>query len=181
MHELIDRLWDFSFPPLSSAPRESLSLFSHIPAEGKVTSPFGIRMHPIFNKLHFHTGIDIANNIFTPIQAVQSGLIKFAGIRGGYGKCIIIDHGLGWSTTYAHLSKILVKRGTYVGAGVVIGLMGESGLTTGPHLHFELSYKGKHLNPLPYLAEVRVKKEAEQAFITYISSASASKEKIWPR
>lgn len=122
------------------------------PAEGyTITSNFGSRIHPIFGDQRFHTGIDIATPSGTPIKAAKAGFVTFADWDGGYGKKVLIDHGDGYETLYAHLDEILVKTGEFVTQKEVIGLSGSTGYVTGPHLHFEIRlYQVAH-NPLDYL------------------------------
>ena len=121
------------------------------PTYGRVTATFGWRMHPILKRREFHKGIDIANFTGTPIYATAYGKIVFTGFRNGYGYTVEIDHGYGFSTRYAHLKRILVRKGEYVKRGQVIGLMGKTGLATGTHLHYEVRVLGKPVNPIRYL------------------------------
>jgi len=121
------------------------------PSSGRITSPFGFRIHPITGNYEFHTGIDISNNIKTPVYSTAKGRVKMTGYISGYGKLVIIDHGMGYETVYAHLFKILVSEGQSVKRGELIGLMGETGTTTGVHLHYEVLYNNKLLNPIKYL------------------------------
>ncbi|MGE5474038.1 MAG: murein hydrolase activator EnvC family protein [Ignavibacteriales bacterium] len=125
------------------------------PTEGstKVSSYFGIRMHPILKKKKMHTGVDISASAGTNIIAVSSGTVIMADWFGGYGKTVIIDHGSGKSTLYAHTSKILVSEGAEVKAGQIIAKVGSTGLSTGPHLHFEVREKGNPVNPLSYISK----------------------------
>jgi murein DD-endopeptidase MepM/ murein hydrolase activator NlpD len=128
-----------------------------MPVFGKITSGFRIRKNPITGRKEKHTGIDIACPIFTPVKSAETGRVIFAGEYGGYGKMIIISHYAGYSTRYAHLSKINVSYGEYVKQGQIIGLVGDSGITTGPHLHFELRKYGKPINPF-YMLKYTAKK-----------------------
>lgn len=125
------------------------------PVSGRITSPFGYRMHPIFKRRIFHSGVDIASPYGTPIKAANSGRVIFVGWYSGYGKVVIIDHGTigGFPTTtlYAHMSQTLVKQGTNVAKGSVIGKIGTTGYSTGPHLHFEVRQKGNPVNPLNFI------------------------------
>lgn len=111
------------------------------PAEGKTTSGFFVRMKPdevIFSGLELHSGNDIANAAGTRIKASRMGRITAVGFSESYGNYIEIDHGLGFSTVYAHLASASVKEGQFVLRGKTIGLMGSTGRSTGPHLHFEV-------------------------------------------
>jgi murein DD-endopeptidase MepM/ murein hydrolase activator NlpD len=115
------------------------------PLSGPITSPFGPRWGG------FHPGIDIGVPIGTPIHAAKAGTVIFAGWMGGYGNVVIIDHGGGFSTLYAHQSRLTSSVGEQVNQGQIIGYSGNTGYTTGPHLHFETRVNGIAQNPLNYL------------------------------
>ncbi|MBD3265781.1 peptidoglycan DD-metalloendopeptidase family protein [bacterium] len=119
-----------------------------VPARGRITSRFGMRDHPILDREKFHTGVDIALNTGSPIHPMLSGLIVFAGERGGYGNLVEIDHGNGLRTRYGHLSDANVQVGEYVDGEKVIGLSGQTGMATGPHLHFEIRRNNEPIDPL---------------------------------
>ena len=121
------------------------------PLSGPVTSPFGWRVHPILHVKRFHTGIDIGVGYGTPIHAADSGTVIYATWMSGYGNVIIIDHGGGISTLYAHQSSLAVGTGARVTRGQVIGYVGSTGFSTGPHLHFEVRLNGTPVDPLAYL------------------------------
>jgi murein DD-endopeptidase MepM/ murein hydrolase activator NlpD len=121
------------------------------PVKGRVTSGFGYRFHPVLKKTKYHSGIDIAAPKGTPILAADSGIVIFSAYNGGYGKMITIDHGVGYSTVYGHASSLLVGYGQTVTKGQKIALVGSTGLSTGPHLHFEIRKNGVTQNPLKYL------------------------------
>lgn len=121
------------------------------PCEGRVVSPFGYRIHPIYKVEHFHTGIDIANDYGTPIRATADGIVKFAGWQQGYGKVVVIQHEFGYITIYGHLSSIKVKQGQKVSRGEIIGSMGDTGTTTGSHLHYEVWQGNKLCNPIKFV------------------------------
>ncbi|PIS31647.1 hypothetical protein COT42_00555 [Candidatus Saganbacteria bacterium CG08_land_8_20_14_0_20_45_16] len=121
------------------------------PLIGKITSRFGWRRHPLWGRRDFHTGVDIAAKYGTPIKAADSGEVIFAGWWDGYGKAIVINHGHSISTVYGHQSRLYKKVGDTVVKGQVIGLVGSTGYSTGPHLHFEVRLKGKPQDPMPYL------------------------------
>lgn len=121
------------------------------PTPGNIKSYFGFRVHPILRKRKNHTGIDIATPMGTNIVAADTGEVLFSGRNGGYGKMIIIDHGAEMSTVYAHCSELLVTEAQTVTKGQVIAKVGSTGLSTGPHLHFEVRKNGVPVNPLDYL------------------------------
>ncbi|AIS52955.1 membrane-bound metallopeptidase [Thermoanaerobacter kivui] len=122
-----------------------------VPSSDAITSPFGMRYHPILQQNRMHTGIDIAAKTGDPIVAAADGQVIFAGYYGGYGYAIIIDHGDEISTLYAHNSVLLVKEGDTVKRGQVIAKAGSTGLSTGPHLHFEVRKNGVPVNPTDWL------------------------------
>jgi murein DD-endopeptidase MepM/ murein hydrolase activator NlpD len=115
------------------------------PTNGSVTSGFGYRWGSL------HAGIDIANGVGTPIRAAKSGTVILAGWNGGYGNCIVIDHGGGFSTLYGHMTRLRVSEGARVGQGDLIGDMGSTGNSTGSHLHFETRVNGSARDPNNYL------------------------------
>ncbi|MBP9921091.1 MAG: peptidoglycan DD-metalloendopeptidase family protein [Proteiniclasticum sp.] len=121
------------------------------PASGRFTSPFGYRIHPISRTRRMHTGIDIANSSGTNIAASQNGKVISAGYKGTYGNLVVIKHGNGMETAYAHLSRISVSVGDVVTQGQSIGKMGSTGGSTGSHLHFEIRKNGTAVNPMNYL------------------------------
>ena len=121
------------------------------PVTGPVSSPFGYRIHPIFKVRKLHTGIDFSAPSGEPIKAGAGGTVVQAGWRGGYGKCVVIDHGGGIATLYAHQSTILVSVGQTVKRGQTIGRVGSTGYSTGPHLHFEVRVNGSPVDPMGYL------------------------------
>ncbi len=121
------------------------------PVPGAIESGFGLRVHPIFGTTRMHNGLDMHGDFGVPIKAAASGTVIFAGVKGGFGNTVMIDHGGGMVTLYAHQSKLGVKTGQRVKAGEVIGWIGSSGLSTGPHLHFEVRINGSPVDPSKYL------------------------------
>ena len=119
----------------------------------RVTSNYGMRQDPFTGKQKKHRGIDFAGKIGTELMAVAPGRVISAGERVGYGLTVEIDHGLGFTTLYAHLSRATVARGDWVRPGTVVGLGGSSGRSTGPHLHYEIRYKGDPFNPSKFIKE----------------------------
>jgi murein DD-endopeptidase MepM/ murein hydrolase activator NlpD len=116
-----------------------------------VTSTFGPRTHPVYGGSSFHYGIDIAGPAGTPIYASRGGLVILAGWNGGYGNCVVLDHGDGTQSLYAHASGYNVSKGDYVSQGDVILYMGTTGTSTGNHLHFEILINGSAVDPGPYI------------------------------
>lgn len=123
------------------------------PAKGWIASSFGYRISPFTGRKHFHRGLDISNMSGTPVVAPGDGIVEKAGRDRLLGKYIVINHGYGIVTKYGHLSKILVKKGQRVKRGQEIGRMGNTGRSTGPHLHYEVVVKGHHVNPLRYILD----------------------------
>lgn len=121
------------------------------PVPGKITSPFGPRLHPILGYTRMHTGVDMTAPLGQDIVAGADGVVILASDYGGYGLTVVIDHGGGMTTLYAHQSRVFVSRGDSVAAGEAIGEAGSSGLATGPHLHFEVRLDGTPVDPADYL------------------------------
>ncbi len=112
--------------------------------------PFGMRLHPIYGYYRMHTGIDLGGRTGDPIYAAGDGFVSFTGRTGGYGLNVIVNHGFGYQTQYAHLSKILVTNGQFVKRGELIAEMGSTGTSTSSHLHYEVRYMGTRINPVSY-------------------------------
>ena len=122
------------------------------PVRGRISSHFGVRNSPFRQQgVDFHRGIDIAAPIGTPVYAPAKGVVAFAGVQGGYGNVIFVKHRGGLSTRYGHLDKILVKEGQKVERGDIIGHVGNTGRSTGPHLHYEVRVGGVSVNPMKYI------------------------------
>ena len=116
----------------------------------QTASGYGTRIDPIYKTVKFHSGMDFSANIGTPVYATGDGVVKKAGWESGYGKIIIVNHGFGYETWYAHLNDYSVRVGQKVKRGEVIGKLGNTGKSTGPHLHYEVRLKGKAVNPVNY-------------------------------
>jgi murein DD-endopeptidase MepM/ murein hydrolase activator NlpD len=131
-------------------------VFHHMPLAAplehyRLSSPFGRRRDPMTNRMARHNGMDFAYHINTPVLATAPGKVAFAGWRGGYGWLVEINHGLGLRTRYAHLRKILVKRGEKIDHRQKIGLLGTTGRSNGPHVHYEILIDGKPVNPANFI------------------------------
>ncbi|MEM6753096.1 MAG: peptidoglycan DD-metalloendopeptidase family protein [Cyanobacteria bacterium P01_C01_bin.38] len=122
-----------------------------LPSSGYISSPYGWRSHPILGRGRLHTGIDFAAGYGATIRAADSGTVLYSGWYGGYGKTVIINHGKGITTLYGHSSKLYVNAGESVKRGQAIAAIGSTGLSTGPHLHFEVRKNGSPVNPANYL------------------------------
>ena len=136
----------------STAPAPTSSGQFQIPANGPITSAFGYRYHPILGRGKLHSGMDIGAPTGTPIYAAEAGTVITAGWNGGYGNCVIISHGNGFTTLYGHASELYVTPGQAVQRGQPVAAIGSTGLSTGPHLHFEVRFNGEPTDPAPYLA-----------------------------
>lgn len=121
------------------------------PSRGRISSGFGMRFHPVLRRNRMHNGIDIAAPTGTPIVASAAGIVIEASYMRGYGNTVIVDHGGGVSTLYAHCSRIFVREGQRVRQGERIAAIGSTGLSTGPHLHFEIRINGRPVNPMSRL------------------------------
>jgi murein DD-endopeptidase MepM/ murein hydrolase activator NlpD len=126
---------------------EPTGLLTVVPVPGDSTSPFGYREHPILHRIRYHAGIDMHARRGTLVRAAGPGVVTHAGRMGGYGKMVIIDHGRGLETRYAHLGSYDVRVGDQVEAGEGIARVGSTGRTTGPHLHFEVRRFGHPIDP----------------------------------
>jgi len=121
------------------------------PVSGEITSPYGYRTHPIWGTTIYHSGIDIGVDEGTPVHAADGGTVVWSGWMGGYGYAVVIDHGNGMSTLYAHNSEVAVSEGKDVGKGQVVAYAGSTGNSTGPHVHFEVRISGDPVDPMGYL------------------------------
>ena len=121
------------------------------PLEGRISSAFGWRKDPFTGKKKFHDGIDLAAKEGTDVKAAMSGRVQITDDQRGYGKVVVLDHGNGFTTLYAHNEDVLVKSGDWVTKGSTIAKVGSTGRSTGPHLHFEVRRDGKYLDPEKFL------------------------------
>lgn len=131
----------------------SRSMLNHPLPRMKITSKFGMRRHPISGRVKGHTGVDLSASIGTPIRAAASGVIVHASHYSGYGRYIKIKHSGSINTAYGHLSRIVVRNGQHVSQGQIIGYTGNSGYSTGPHLHYEVMKNGRFVNPMSFVKQ----------------------------
>ena len=144
-----------SFDTIVDKAKNKQEMLQHIPGiqplkTYKYVSGFGTRMHPIYKTLRTHTGIDLVAPTGTKIYATGDGVVTSAQFERGYGKAIVINHGYQYQSMYAHCSEILVHQGQKVKRGEVIGLVGNTGVSTGSHLHYEIIKGGQKVNPINY-------------------------------
>jgi murein DD-endopeptidase MepM/ murein hydrolase activator NlpD len=121
------------------------------PVDGYITSPFGKRVHPISGETEFHTGVDIAAEPGNPVHATADGIVIFSGWGNSNGNLVVLEHGFGFSTFYAHNKMVAVKVGQKIKRGDIISYLGSTGNSTGPHVHYEVWHDGKPTNPSNYL------------------------------
>ncbi|RPF71453.1 M23 family metallopeptidase [Aurantiacibacter spongiae] len=135
-----------------AAPRASLAIPSRMPVDGvQLTSGYGMRDHPILRRRARHNGVDLAAASGTPVFATADGMVGKAQYFGSYGNYVQIEHGGDMETRYAHLSGYTVSAGQHVNKGDLIGYIGSTGRSTGPHLHYEVRVDGEPVNPIPYM------------------------------
>lgn len=171
-----------SYEELTELSKSKLEMMASIPAISPINSKnlhqgisgFGSRLHPVYKIKKKHLGIDFASPVGTPIYATGNGKVSESGSDRGYGKMVKIDHGYGYETLYGHMSQIKVKKGQTVKRGEVIGLVGNSGISTGPHLHYEVIKENRPVNPIDffyndlspseYLAMTKAASQINQSF-----------------
>lgn len=150
------RLQQTSYEEINKRYEYNAGRFSHLPAIKPMSgyysvNGFGMRVHPVLRVYRMHEGIDLINDVGTDVYAAGDGVIHYAGrTQGGYGTVIDISHGFGYSSLYAHLSRVLVRPGQKVKRGELIAKSGRSGLVSGPHLHYEVRFNGRKQNPVDY-------------------------------
>lgn len=125
------------------------------PVMGRITSEFGSRENPRYGGQEFHSGLDISAGTGTPVKATADGIVSFSGWSAGNGNLVVVEHGFGYSTFYAHNSSIVVRVGQKVKRGDIIANVGSTGNTTGPHLHYEVWHNGKVVNPMMFIKEAK--------------------------
>jgi murein DD-endopeptidase MepM/ murein hydrolase activator NlpD len=131
-----------------------VSIPSRMPVEGtRLTSEYGMREHPVLGGRRAHKGVDLAGPVGTPVYATADGVVSMAQWFSSYGKYVQIEHGAQLQTRYGHLSSYVVEPGAHVKKGQLIGYIGTTGRSTGPHLHYEVRVAGDAVNPVPYMVE----------------------------
>ena len=158
--DLLDRqlyAQSLSFDELRNSAGKEKDKLAHIPSmlpinisDYTVSSGYGYRRDPVYGSTKFHAGLDFAADTGTPVFATADGKVEVADRKSGYGNCVDIAHGYNYLTRYAHLSEILVKEGQQVHRGEIVGKVGSSGKSTGPHLHYEVRFKEEPQNPVNY-------------------------------
>lgn len=147
IHQLTEEAETAMTPESIDKTRETSSTHSELPVDGRISSSFGWRKDPFTGKRNFHAGMDMAANEGTDVKAVMAGRVQMVDNQKGYGKVVVLDHGDGYTTLYAHNSDIPVKAGDWVTKGSTIAKVGSTGRSTGPHLHFEVRKDGQRLDP----------------------------------
>lgn len=125
-----------------------------MPCTGNISSPFGQRVHPITGKVTMHNGVDIAAPSGSKIVCASDGVVARSEYNGGSGNFVLIDHGNGYTTSYSHMQNLMLTVGQHINAGQQVGVVGATGMTTGPHLHFELKLNGNAINPMDYVINI---------------------------
>ena len=148
-----------SYDEIETLAKNKIEMLASIPAilpvslkdpSTRFSSSYGYRMHPIYKTVKLHAGMDFSGAVGTPIYATGNGKVVYAEIHQGYGKCVLIDHGFNYQTLYAHMSAYNVKAGQKVKRGDIIGYMGNTGMSTGPHIHYEVKKNGIPVDPINY-------------------------------
>ena len=137
-------------------------------------SGFGYRIHPVYKFKKFHAGVDFPARVGTPIQVPGDGVVVETGWHQGYGNCVRVSHGYGYETLYGHMSRITVRQGEKVKKGHKLGEVGDTGLSTAPHLHYEVHYKGKPINPINFCMDGLTPQEYQKL----VNSANVSNQSL---
>lgn len=154
------------------APSASIAIPSRMPLDNaSLTSNYGMRTHPVLGGRRAHKGVDLAAPTGTPIYATADGVVSKAEWFSSYGLYVSIEHGAQLQTRYAHMSRIAVADGERVTKGDIIGYVGSTGRSTGPHLHYEVRVEGRAVNPIPYMVET----EAQQAYELALEETGAAR------
>ena len=148
-----------SYDKIIALAKDKDKMLSHIPSiqpvskkeMNRIASGFGMRMHPIFKTWRMHAGIDFSAPSGTPIYATGDAIVSRAAYVGGYGNQVTLDHSYGYKSSYAHMRSYIVRKGQKVKRGQLIGYVGNTGSSTGPHLHYEVIKNGKKVNPVYYI------------------------------
>ena len=157
---------------VAPAPASSISIPSRMPlGNASLTSGYGMRTHPVLGGRRAHAGVDLAAPTGTPIYATADGVVSKAEWFSSYGLFVSIEHGAQLQTRYAHMSRIAVADGERVKKGDIIGYVGSTGRSTGPHLHYEVRVEGRAVNPIPYMVE----SEAQQAYQLALEEKDAAR------
>jgi len=154
---------------LLSSPSRRIRALASVPSlwpvDGRLTDGFGMRQDPFSGEgQEFHKGVDISAPMGTPIHVTANGIVRLVGMESGYGRLVVVDHGGGIETWYAHMSKYYVHTGQEVRRGELLGAVGTSGRVTAPHLHYEVHVNGQARNPYPYLAHAGVFQQVKNEF-----------------
>ncbi len=152
------------------------SMLWPVPAYSRISSRYGYRFHPILHVNKMHTGLDISAASGESILAAADGIVLLSAVKGGYGNCVMIDHGGGIVTLYGHCSRLLVSKGQSVSRGDRIALVGSTGLSTGPHCHFEVRINGATTDPLNYLDLTGINVPASSGVVSQPSTTSQTSE-----
>jgi murein DD-endopeptidase MepM/ murein hydrolase activator NlpD len=147
-------------------------------AFSRKTSGMGMRLHPIFQTLQKHNGVDYAAPTGTPAMSVGDGVVEFAGVQNGFGNVVIVRHGANHSTVYAHLSRIQVSKGQTIQKGQVVGAVGSTGWSTGPHLHFEFRVNGVHVDPQSVIQQAQSTPVSPAAMARFNASVAYAKSQL---
>ena len=151
----------------------SIPMLVPVTTSRSMSSNFGMRVHPVLGGFRMHKGVDLPASTGTPIHATADGVIGRADWFGGYGLCVEIEHGANLETRYGHMSRIAVAEGQHVHKGDVIGYVGSTGRSTGPHLHYEVRIGGEAVNPVPYLQVAEAASGQNPVVVLASSSAPA--------